>query len=350
MLSPRIVEIIRHFRENGLKVLLQRPANVRDLLTLIGTPHVGRIDFKRMTVDPTSYVASDYRHLASDLVLKAPYRAGKRRGTITLYILIEHQSEPDALMILRVLDYVVQLYKSQVREWERGHKSLTGFLLQPVLPVVLYTGTRPWDRLGRVRDLVAAGEAFADVTPDYGPLFLSLPAEQTDRLESAGGYLGWVLELIQQRKARPEEFEGLLARVVAHLEGLPSSERARWLELLSYVLALVYHDRKPPEHEALREVLTNSVATDERRREVYKMGQTMADVLRDEGREKGFREGELQTRQQTLLLQLRERFGKVPKATEKVIAATQDVGRLEAWLKRFATADTLEDVGIGREI
>ena len=35
-----------------------------------------------MTVDSTTYVAADYRHLVSDLVLKVPYhsRAGSRRG------------------------------------------------------------------------------------------------------------------------------------------------------------------------------------------------------------------------------------------------------------------------------
>jgi hypothetical protein len=69
MMPPRIEEIVRHFRENGLKVLLQRPANVRDLLALTRTPLLPGIDCRRLTVDPTSYVAADYRHLASDLVL-----------------------------------------------------------------------------------------------------------------------------------------------------------------------------------------------------------------------------------------------------------------------------------------
>src|SRR5258708_3377951 len=66
MTEARVLEIIRHFRENGLKLLLQHPGNARDLLALSGTSLLDRIDFARMTVDPTSYIASDYRHLASD--------------------------------------------------------------------------------------------------------------------------------------------------------------------------------------------------------------------------------------------------------------------------------------------
>ena len=78
MTAPRILEIVRHFRENGLKLLLHHPANARDLLALTGTTLLDQLDFSHMAVDPTTYIASDYRHLASDLVLRVPFRA--RRG------------------------------------------------------------------------------------------------------------------------------------------------------------------------------------------------------------------------------------------------------------------------------
>ncbi len=91
---PRVSpeQLIRQFHENGLKLLLYDAANVRDLVTLRDPARAARIDFARLTVDPTSYVAADYRHLCSDLVLKVPYRtrlAGRPR-TLTLYLLLEH--------------------------------------------------------------------------------------------------------------------------------------------------------------------------------------------------------------------------------------------------------------------
>jgi len=36
----------------------------------------------------------------------------------------------------------------------------------------------------------------------------------------------------------------------------------------------------------------------------------------------------------------------VPRPLEQVIRTTNDIARLDAWLKNFATADTLADVGI----
>jgi hypothetical protein len=88
-------------------------------------------------------------------------------------------------------------------------------------------------------DLVEGGELFAEATPDFRPLFVNLPALAPATLESAGGAFGWVLELIQQQYARPEEFRELLVRVVNHLDELPDTERERWLDLLSYILAII---------------------------------------------------------------------------------------------------------------
>jgi hypothetical protein len=345
MTAPRVREIIRHFRENGLKLLLQHPGNAHDLLALAGTSLLDRIDFARMTVDPTTYVASDYRHLASDLVLRAPFRYSTgRRGsrTVLLYILIEHQSEPDPLMVLRILDYLVQIWKGQVRTRSQRGRLPAQIRLQPILPVVLYTGIQPWSDLGRLVDLVDAGDLFREVTPEYQPLFVSLPALSAAALETSGGYLGWVLELLKQRHTRPEEFRDLLGRVVHQLETMSAAERLCWLELLSYLEAMVYHDREKSEHEELRELILTSVQTDEHRQEVVTMRESMADFVRAEGR----KEGTVLTLRKVLLRHLRNRFGKVPKSVEKAVNATEDTTRLDTWVDRAVTAQTLEDVGI----
>jgi hypothetical protein len=340
----RLEDVVRHFRENGLKLLLHDPSNVRDLLALCDPARVARCDFARLRIDPTSYVSADYRHLTADLVLRVPYRtrAGGRRRILTLYILIEHQSEPDALMLLRVLDYLVQIYKGQVRSWDPRHKSRAGFRLQPVLPIVLYTGERPWQALERLAELVEGGEEFADVLPQLTPLFLSLPTVPAEELEGAGGALGWMLELLQRRSATPDDFATLLSRAVGQLEEMAEAERDRWLLLLSYLHAMIYHDRPEGEHAGLRKVVTRSVRSDPRRREIEAMVQSMADVLREEGRA----EGASAALRAALLAQLRTKFGRVPRATERLVRATNDLTRLNEWLTRFATATSLEDVGI----
>ncbi len=346
-------DVVRHFRENGLKLLLHLPANVRDLLTLRDPERAARIDFTRLAIDPTTYVAADYRHLASDLVVRVPYRTrlGGRRRTLTLYILIEHRSEPDPLMVLRVLDYLVQIYKAQVRDAADHGRTRAGFRLRPVLPIVVYTGERRWEALAPLAGLIEGGDTdFADVLPQLRPLFLNLSATPPAELEASAGFLGWLLELLRARHAPPDEFSAITERVVSQLEAMAETDRERWLLFLSYIDGMIYHDRAPVEHQALREVILNSIRSDPRRREVEATMQTLADILREEGRKQGHdegrQEGELLSSQRTLLRQLRLRFGRVPRPVEQAVRGTTDLARLDAWLDAVVTASTLADVGI----
>jgi len=112
MVNSRVLQIVRQFWENAVKLLLENPQNVRDLLALAGADVVKRVDLRRVELVRTTFVERDYRHVESDIVLVAPLR--RRRGERTarrvlIYILVEHQSEPDRLMPLRSLDYVVQI-------------------------------------------------------------------------------------------------------------------------------------------------------------------------------------------------------------------------------------------------
>lgn len=152
-------------------------------------------------------------------------------------------------------------------------------------------------------------------------------------------------ELVRERKTSSAEFRALLRRAVQELEKMSEADRSRWLELLSYVVALVYHGREGNEHEELREEIERSVQTDEHRQEVRDMGQTIAEALMEEGR----KEEAVAARQQTLLRLLRKRFGILPKKTAARIETSQDIRRLDAWLDKVLTAATLKDMGINEE-
>ena len=74
MSRERLAKIVRQFLENGLKLLLHNPHNVHDLLGIARAEVMELIDFDRLTVVPTTFVQRDYRHVESDLVLRAPLR------------------------------------------------------------------------------------------------------------------------------------------------------------------------------------------------------------------------------------------------------------------------------------
>jgi len=264
-----------------------------------------------------------------------------------IYILIEHQSDKDPTMALRMLENVLEIYRFQEREWNRHHGPNTRLCLEPVLPAVFYTGTRAWDDMGTLMDLTRAGEQFRNEIPFLRPLFLSLPGVAPEVLETEGGFFGWVLHLTRARKGKAGTFRRLVARIVRHLESMPEEDRARWEEFLAYIHALVYHERHPAEQPRLQQEIEASVMIDTHRQEVCRMGKTIADDLMEKGMEKGQALGQLKKARATLIRQLGVRFGELPEKTVAVIQATSDLEQLDTWLDLVVTAETLEDIGIG---
>jgi hypothetical protein len=65
-----------------------------------------------------------------------------------------------------------------------------------------------------------------------------------------------------------------------------------------------------------------------------------------EGWRAGRKEGRINTLQDILIRQLRQRFLNLPASVEKVIRATRQIKRLNGWLSRLLSAKSLKDMGI----
>jgi hypothetical protein len=122
----------------------------------------------------------------------------------------------------------------------------------------------------------------------------------------------------------------------------PATERTRWVEFLSYILALVYHARSADEQPELRDVVDHHVQSDPHRKEFAKMGQTIAEMYIDQGKQ----QGELLKARKILRRQLHKRFKKVPRKVEARIAAATSMQELDMWLDNVLDAETLAEVGI----
>jgi predicted transposase/invertase (TIGR01784 family) len=136
-LPPDVVPLVREFANNSFRYLFRQVDNVADLLHW-REPKIARgIDFTQMAVQPETFIAPTFAQLESDVILRAPFRVRRgRNGSIEIFILIEHQSEPDELMVFRVIRYVVLIYERQATEWLQTHPNLRKFRFSPVLPVV----------------------------------------------------------------------------------------------------------------------------------------------------------------------------------------------------------------------
>ncbi len=81
-------------------------------------------------------------------------------------------------------------------------------------------------------------------------------------------------------------------------------------------------------------------------REVGVMRKLWSEQLIDRGRKLGERRGERRAKRETLLRQLRVKFGSLPKGIAQRVKDLDDVERLDVLLKRILTAASIEEMGL----
>src|SRR5262249_58967267 len=133
-------------------------------------PKIARgIDFSRLAVQPDTFISPGFTELESDVLLRAPWRSASEAGEIQVFILIEHQSEPDEHAVFRAGRYVIQVYDKQEKQWLQTHSNTRGLRFDPVLPIVFYSGTRTWDRIETMQELVHHGDLLGPLIPSLAP-------------------------------------------------------------------------------------------------------------------------------------------------------------------------------------
>jgi hypothetical protein len=182
--------------------------------------------------------------------------------------------------------------------------------LHPVLPIVLYTGPRPWNSSRTVTDMLGEPEAFHAFAPVWEPIFWNLADRTTEDLLNSG---------------------------------------ADWLrqhDLVRMALSYAMLSRPRVERQGLLDAVKQANPT--RQELVQAMIQTIADSYREEGFLKGFAQGEAQGRLQEAknLLQalLEDRFGVLPVSLVAQISDTKDLQQLQMAVLKAGRLGKLEDL------
>ena len=121
---------------------------------------VDALDFGKMLrlhEQSVTGTAEDPRQYADDMVWRVLFRGRSEEegddAWLHLVLVLEFQAEVDFLMPLRIRNYVDNFHMEQ---W-RGKDFRSTSRLQPVLPIVIYSGNSPWSAAPRVIDLVTPG-------------------------------------------------------------------------------------------------------------------------------------------------------------------------------------------------
>ena len=144
MAVPRI------WRDTGFRGALNHPVAAAHLLRLAcAKAGIADLDPRALRREPTRQIGPDLAQAENDLIWSHP-DAGRT------YFLIEVQSTKEADMVVRMLRYVT-LHTFQL--WN-DHE----LPLPVIVPIVLYTGEKPWDAI------LETDKVYAGVPPEFRPL------------------------------------------------------------------------------------------------------------------------------------------------------------------------------------
>ena len=328
---------IEHFPDRSARWLFQDKVNVRGLLEIVASELVELIDFSQLSQINRSFIPDNLREQESDLVFSVPLQSESETDELLIYILIEHQSTVDKTMGFRLLSYMMQIWEAQRREWETAKTPENERRLQPILPILFYTGDRPWTTPVSLTTIMDVPEILERFVPSFDTLFLGVKETEAEALTQSGHPLGWLLRVLQKEHADETEISEALADAMSHIASADEGFAPQVAEALRYFVQLIFHRRSLDERDALVDIIRQHI---QEHKELETMTQTTAEFLREQGKAEGKAEGI----QDAILKLLQLQFQNVPETLSREIRNIDNLTRLDTLLEQAVTAQSLEEI------
>lgn len=310
------------------KLLFSHRELVADLLRgFVHEDWVGTLDLSTLERPRGSGVSPDLREREDDLIWRV--RWGEQ--WVYVYLLLEFQSSVDPLMAARLLTYLGLLYQDL---------SAAGAIpaagpLPPVVPIVLYNGTKPWRAATDLTSLLAPGlpQSLRAWQPQLRYLLLDEHAPQDAALAGSANLTAALFRLENSRT--PADIQVVLGRLIERLaEPARDSLRRAFVVWLKRVLlpARAPGVELPPinDLQEMHAMLAERV-------------KTWTEEWKQQGLQQGLEEGIPRGEAKLLRRQLSRRFGPIPTWVDTRLDRAGEAD-LEAWGERVLDSASLEEV------
>jgi predicted transposase YdaD len=353
---------VGHFPDRSARWLFKEKENIRGLVEIVASELVEYLDFSRLVELNRSFVSDTLRELESDMVFSVPFQTASRTDDLLIYILIEHQSTVDPMMVFRVLFYMCQIWDVQRREWEASDVPRSEWRLRPILPIVYYTGAQRWQTPLSLTALMDMPEVLSRFVPRFDTLFLGVKETDAEDLTRTGHPLGWLLTVLQKEDADKAAMRDALRAALSHLDTLDPASAAQHRNAILYLCHLVLFRRPAAE----RQDLIQLVQTHTQDKEVESIMLTGAEALIEQGIEQGkaegieqgkaegieqgktegIEQGEIRAKQAAVIRLLRFQFPEVSDAVIDDIRTIADLSHLDTLFEQVLAATTLDDIDL----
>ncbi len=246
------------------------------------------IDPELITIEKDSYVEKDLSEYLFDLL----FRVKIQQEEAYVYLLFEHKSKVDKHVSLQLLGYMTSIWKKTVPR-----------PLPVILPVVFYQGREKWEApqwfSNRFSNTDRMDGDLKDYIPDYKYELFEISSLRDEEVKGAKR-LRIYLDVLRMRSLRGKAaIRETMFRVAVTISELPQTEaNERFFQVCTIYL---FETMGGEYFQQLSELM--KTVSEERSEKM----QTIADMLRQEGMEKGKEEG----REELLWKLIAKKFPKV---------------------------------------
>ncbi len=307
-------------------------------------------DCDRARLVDREIVLPDWRRREADLPFEIPYRAGAEEIPALVYVLVEHQSDTDPVLPLRMLFYAVAFWEKQWGAWEKAARPKPPLRLYPVLPIVLYTGSVPWGSNRTLAEMLSEPAAFHAFAPSWQPLFWNLSERTPQALLDSGAQWLQLLAVMRAIGEEAPDFHSVCAEAWRRMRPESEQDLERWEELYRAVMSWAQARRPAVERDALTAIAVASQTNPVLQKRVEAMAQTIAESLIEEGvvkgRVEGRVEGQLIAHREMLRQLLSLRFAPLSEALSQRIEGVSDLALLKAAISQVLQLKSLDELNL----
>ncbi len=259
---------INNPHDKYLKATLSKKENAIGFLqNYLPKEIVETIDLSKVKIEKDSYITEELQEYFTDLLYKVNIKG--KEGYI--YALFEHKSYPDKLIGLQLLEYLLQCWKSKIKQKEK---------LPVVIPLLIYHGEQEWKISREFKEILEIqSDLFLKYIPNFEYLLYDL-SKCNDSKMKGPKQLKIMMQLMKYINNTDflEKFKEIMKKMEKNID----------IDDLNYMKTITIYILSTTEIDVKEFVKVVKENVSEKGGEII---MTTAEKLMNEGRERGIQQG-----------------------------------------------------------
>ncbi len=279
-------------------------------------------DLDSLEICKDSFIENDLKDYYSDMLYKVNFK-----GSLGyIYFLFEHKSYPDRLVHLQLLEYMIKIWRLDLKQSKAKKLSV-------IVPLLLYHGPRKWNIKENFSAMIKGPvDIMADYIPDFRYILYDLSRYSDEDIK--GTIMARVVMLIFKHISNPK-FADRLPGIFFLLKDL--SEKETGLQYFESLIKYIFSNVEDITAEQFHTIVSKTLSEDK-----GDVIMALADKLRNEGREKWLGQGLLEGLEVAVSI----KFGDTDDSKILItkIKSIKDINTLKALKGKIKSASTAPEL------